>query len=452
MTSGTTEEAAVWDRPRVLRLAADTAARQAALGLPASAWVSTGRSGTRLWGRCVGSGATPYDVALDVSADLWSCSCPSRKAPCKHALGLLLRWSDGLVPADEPPELVTHRLAGRAEATEKAEARPPGQVLDPGAAAARAAARAQKVADGLTELATWVGDQVRTGLGGLERGGWAAVDAVAARMVDAQAPGMASSLRRIPTELTREGWPERVLEQLAALHLLVAAHRRLDSLPADLAATVRSHVGYPVSRADVLARPGVEDDWLALGQVDTIESRLESRRVWLWGRRSRRWALWLTFVPPGGAPDTTVTLGGQFVGRLHFYPGSGQLRAVLGQPSEPGPAATDAWSEEPWPPSEGLAGARRRFAELLAADPWAVRLPVLLQAAPVPPDGGLGWRLRDADGACCGLVGGGPDPWLLVALSRGRCVPVVVEWSADGARPLAVLGAPGTGTDVLQVG
>jgi len=443
------EPAAVWDKPRVLRLAADTAARQAALRVPGSAWIGTGRSGNRVWGRCQGSGASPYDVVLDVDAATWSCGCPSRKLPCKHALALLLRWSDGLVDEHDPPEFVTRRLAGRAGAGSAEAARPAGEVADPAAAAARARARVERVAGGLAELDTWIGDQVRTGLAGLERGGWAAVDGVAARMVDAQAPGVATLLRRVPVELGREGWPARVLEQLAGLHLLVQAHRRLDDLPADLAATVRGHVGYPVSRADVLARPGVEDDWLAVGQVDTVEARLESRRVWLWGRHSRRWALWLTFVPPGGAPDTTVVLGDRFPGRLHFYPGSGQLRAAVGEPSTAVPGGLDH-TGEPWPPEDDLATARGRFADLLAADPWTARLPVLLRVTPVPPEDGGDWRLRDDAGACCPLRGGGPEPWPLVAQARGRSVPVVAEWTPDGARPLAVLGAAGTGTDVLR--
>ena len=58
-----------------------------------------------------------------------------------------------------------------------------------------------------------------------------------------------------------------MLDQFGLLHLLAQAHRRLDQLPPDLAATVRSRVGYPVSKDDVLARPGVTDHWLALGVV-----------------------------------------------------------------------------------------------------------------------------------------------------------------------------------------
>ena len=102
-------------------------------------------------------------------------------------------------------------------------------------------------------------------------------------MVDAQAPGVAGLLRSLPGELAGEGWPGRLLEQLGALHLLVQAHRRLDELPPDLAATVRSRIGYPVSKADVLASPALQDHWYAVGAVDSIEYRLDTRRVWLYG-------------------------------------------------------------------------------------------------------------------------------------------------------------------------
>jgi hypothetical protein len=256
-------------------------------------------------------------------------------------------------------------------------------------------------------------------------------------MVDAQAPGVAGMLRAIPGELALEGWPERVLDQLAALHLLIRAHRRLGRLPPALAATVRSRVGYPVSRKDVLATPGVEDDWLALGQVDTVEYRLETRRVWLWGRRSRRWALWLTFAPAGGPPDSTVTAGSRFTGSLHFYPGAGEQRVVVGAGQEvSGPA------EPPRP--ESLATARRRFADLLADDPWASRMPAVLLVAPVPPAPGDRWRLRDLDGACRDVVGLGGEPWPLLAQSRGDVVPVMAEWSSAGVRPLAVLTGAGS--------
>src|SRR4051794_25254325 len=186
---GDTEPRAVWDRAHVLALGSDSAARQAALSLPAAAWSGMGRSGSRVWGRCQGSRSTPYEVVVDRDLPAYVCSCPSRKLPCKHALGLLLRWVEGRVPEAAAPDFVGRLLTARAAAEEAQPSRAVGELADPAAAAARAAARAGRVADGLDELDLWIGDQVRGGLAGLERAGHAAIEAVGARKGGAPAPG-----------------------------------------------------------------------------------------------------------------------------------------------------------------------------------------------------------------------------------------------------------------------
>ncbi len=306
-----------------------------------------------------------------------------------------------------------------------------GQRVHP-TAATRRAARQARVAAGMEDLDRWLRDQVRTGLAGLQRAGYGHFDQVAARMVDAQAPGVAGTLRSIPAQLVHDDWPQRVLESLAGLRLLVKAHRQLDLLPADLAATVRSRVGYPVGKEEVLAGPGIADHWTALGSVDTVEYRLATRRVWLWGRRTRRWALWLAFAPPGQAMDATVAAGKAYEAEMHFYPGSGQMRALPG-----GQRAADGLDP---PPAADLAETSRRFADLLAADPWADRMPVVLAGVPVQPrQPGQSWRFRDAAGRGCDLIGLSGDPWPLVAFATAGPILLFGEWSSAGMRPISVL-------------
>src|SRR5262249_25070459 len=46
-------------------------------------------------GACHGSGKTAYDVSVDfadAAAPVGRCTCPSRKFPCKHCIGLLLAY------------------------------------------------------------------------------------------------------------------------------------------------------------------------------------------------------------------------------------------------------------------------------------------------------------------------------------------------------------------------
>jgi SWIM zinc finger len=428
----------VWSRERVLSHAPDRASARAAAALAdIQAWRDTGADPSSVWGVWTG-GSQPYQIVVDLSSPpAYACSCPSRKVPCKHTLGLLLQWSAGKVLPGELPDFAAAWLRTRSARRSQPSpgGRQTGELADPMAAAKRATVRAERVASGLDELDQWLCDQVRGGIAGLERAGYAHFDRMAARLVDAQAPGVAGMVRSIPAEFASAGWPSRVLEQLGALHLLVQAHRRLDQLPADLAATVRARIGYSVSKAEVLALPGVLDHWFAVGMVDTAEYRLDTRRVWLHGAASGRWAVIISFAPPGGMLDATVMAGHVLHATLHFYPGAGQFRALLGE-------QTSATAGPTMPPAESFADVRARFAQLVASDPWAVRMPAAIKAVPVP--GTRGWRLRADDGTCCDIIDLPEEPWPLLARSAGEPIEVFGEWTTRGFRPLSLLGADAT--------
>ena len=141
----------------MLALAPDASSLRAAQPLVSGrSWPLAGAAdGSTLWGECLGSAAAPYRTVVDLSGPAYRCSCPSRKFPCKHALALLLLWSDGVVAADgDPPEWVRVWLATR----EAAPASSPGPKppADPAAALRRAEQREARVAVGLTELDRWL--------------------------------------------------------------------------------------------------------------------------------------------------------------------------------------------------------------------------------------------------------------------------------------------------------
>jgi hypothetical protein len=291
------------------------------------------------------------------------------------------------------------------------------------------------VRHGLDELDLWLADQVRGGLAALQRGGYGPVDQMAARMVDAQAPGVAGLLRSLPARFVGDRWPDRTLEHLALIRLLVAAHRRLDDLPADLAETVRGRVGYPRSKESVLASPAVRDRWAVLGLVDVPDYRLTSRRVWLRGSVSGRWAVLLSFAVGGAGLDTTVLPGVTIDADLHFYPGAGEHRALLGAEHDRLEGVLDA-------PGIGVGEAAAAFGALVAADPWAERLPVVLHGAPIPPDDAeQRWSFRGEDGLAVELVPGA-GAWPLLARSMGDPIDVAGEWTRRGFLPLGFLPHP----------
>ncbi|MER6479918.1 SWIM zinc finger family protein, partial [Streptomyces filamentosus] len=94
---------------QVLALAPDEASRRAGSGLgTARSWSGAGTDGGAVWGRCEGDGPMPYRTVVDTTGPACSCTCPSRKSPCEHALGLLLLWA-----ADDYPSGVVGVVRGR---------------------------------------------------------------------------------------------------------------------------------------------------------------------------------------------------------------------------------------------------------------------------------------------------------------------------------------------------
>jgi hypothetical protein len=425
-----------WTTDRVLALAPDAAAARAAQGLAQPGpWSATGRTARAVWGDCRGSGRTPYAVRANLDGPAWQCSCPSRKQPCKHVLGLLLLATEqpGAVPeAPAPPDDVAAWLGGREARAGggRPAADAPAKAPDPEAQAARRERRAQRTADGMAELRRWLADVARRGLGAVQAEPYAFWDRVAARMVDAQAPGAASRIRRLAGIAAGAGpdWAERLLEELALLHLLVEAHDRLDVLPPGVQADVRSQLGWPVAQEDVLAGPRTRGRWTVLARVVEEQDRLTVGRTWLHGPDGRP-ALLLAFAPPGAPLDAPLAPGTVVDAELAFYPSAAPLRALVAAvhgeqaaPAAPAGAAT----------ADAALAAR---AAALAASPWADRWPVALRAAvPVEQDGG--WALRtDADAV--GLATDDETAWTLLALSGGRPIGVYGEWTGTRVRPFA---------------
>ncbi|AVV40914.1 hypothetical protein C6376_05155 [Streptomyces sp. P3] len=438
-----TEQGVRWTADRVLALAPDSASRKAGSKLAAPGpWSGTGSSREGMvWGLCRGGDGTPYRTAVDVahavggSGPAYTCSCPSRKFPCKHALGLLLLWSGGeeAVPAGHAPEWAEQWAAGRRRTQEKRGAETEGSAsgpLDAEGARRRAERRAERITGGVTELEERLADLLRSGLAGAEQAGYGLWEETAARMVDAQAPGLAARVRELGAiAASGPGWPVRLLEECALLHLLDRGWLHRERLPADLATTVRTRVGLP-SSAD---GPPIRDHWLVLAQYDTPDPRLTTRRIWLYGATTGRTALLLSYGAAGRAPDLTLPVGLALDAELSGYPGAGQQRASLGEQFTP-PAPTAAR-----PPGVSTREAAARYGEALRRDPWQESVPVTL-ADVVPTPDGTSWQLADARGDTAlpltSTALARPGLWRLAALSGGAPVRVFGECGHRGFTPL----------------
>ncbi|MFF1719002.1 SWIM zinc finger family protein [Streptomyces sviceus] len=436
-----TQQGVRWTADQVLALAPDAASRKAGSKLGAAGpWSEAGSSdeGT-VWGLCKGSGSKPYQTVIDIAdaaGPAYKCSCPSRKFPCKHALGLLLLWAggEGAVPPGPAPDWAEQWIEGRRQrAQEKSAAGAAGSAAgsgDPEAARRRAERRAVRITAGATELEQRLADLLRGGLAGAEQAGYGMWEETAARMVDAQAPGLAARVRELGSiPSSGPGWPVRLLEECALIHLLDQGWLRRERLPDGLASTVRSRIGLPAS-AD---GPAIRDRWLVLAQYDTADARLTTRRIWLHGTDSGRAALLLSYGAAGRAPELALPVGLELEAEVSPYPGTGQLRAALGEQfAPPAPSAVR-------PPGMTTEQAASRYGEALRDDPWLDSVPVTLDRVVPAPDGDF-WQLADAEGESAlpltASARSRPGLWRLVALSGGAPVKVFGECGHRGFTPL----------------
>src|SRR5688572_6681812 len=217
---------------QALALAPDAASAKAGQGLASPRkWVSLGQDDRSAWGECQGSGKDPYRTHADLNGPAFHCSCPSRKFPCKHALGMLL------VSAADParamqsnaPEWVSEWIAKRDASAEKKAVKSEAAPDDPESSAKReaerekrAAKREDRVRTGLAELQTWLGDLTRQGLAHAKQQPASFFDSMAARMVDSQAPGIARRIRGWPSIFASgDQWANRALEATGSLQWLI---------------------------------------------------------------------------------------------------------------------------------------------------------------------------------------------------------------------------------------
>ena len=431
----------VWTAEKILALAPDDASAKSGRGLAASRkWVTLGQDERSVWGECQGSGSSPYQTQIDLSEPAFKCSCPSRKFPCKHALGLFLLTESEpkAFKQNTPPDWVTKWLETRsvkaekkAKKAEEAAAAPP----DPEAQAKRAAERAKKVAAGVQELERWLHDLVRQGIATVQQRPEGFFEKCASRMVDAQAPGAARLLREMAAvPATGDGWHSRLLERAGRLHLLIEGYKRVESLPPPVAADVRALLGFPLSQEEVL-RSGqpVRDTWLVLGQRTDTDERLIAQRTWLWGQKTNRGAMVLSFahMSQPASIDTSLVVGTSVDADVVYFPGAFPLRALVGQRHAP-PGAIAGFGGY-----DTATAAVAAYGEALAKNPWLERFPMpLANVTPVKRPAGL--ALIDAEARLLPVAPGYLKEWELLALGGGRPVGVFGEWDGEALVPLSV--------------
>lgn len=303
------------------------------------------------------------------------------------------------------------------------------------AKAKRKREREAKVRAGVVQLDLWLRGCARRGIASLPPHPDRFWEEIAARMVDAQAPGIARELRsmaKIPhSELH---WCERLLERLGRLHLLVEGFSRLEALSPGTQADIRTQIGWTHDRDGLLQQPGQGDRWWILGQqVETdaaATANLKARRVWLWGEGCGQYAVLLDFAYGDRPFEGTWHPGTAVEGELVFHPSAYPLRGVL-KPN------LRLYAEEKFagiPGFETIAAALEDYSRALGQNPWLDRFPMTI-ARCIPQNRGR--VLEDSDGSRLPVTPDFTQGWSLMALSGGEAIALFGEWDGTFFFPLS---------------
>jgi hypothetical protein len=421
---------------QVLAMAPDDSSKKSGKELAnASKWGKRAYSDRALWGECQGSGKLPYQAQVDLVAVAFKCTCPSRKFPCKHGLGLMLLYArDKKLFTEMPePDWVTDWLDKRSAREEKkTEKKEQGAKADPEAQAKRQATRLKRVDDGMADLKLWLKDIVRNGLQALSERESNYFEAMGRRMVDAQAPGLAAMVRQLG-EINRfeDGWHAAFLEQVIRIYLILEGFSRLEQLPSTMQAELRTWVGFAQSQEEVKAGAGVRDTWMVLSRRSEQEDNITVERTWLYGMTTQQYALILQFSVRASLPELTLMPGTCIDAELCYFSGASPRRALVRQQFgmvEPGAV-------------NGLKG-WRQVAETLAAvqtvNPLVDVSPVIIDGVMPVRDGSNRWLLKDREGYGVVLQSTHERAWKLMAISGGTPLRLFAIGRAQAFEPLGV--------------
>ena len=418
---------------QILALAPDEPSKKAGKDLAApTKWVSKGGNETALWGECQGSGSKPYQTQVDLANIAFKCSCPSRKFPCKHGLGLLLynaRNTKDFTVTQMPP-WVEEWISKRADKQEK-QAEKKDKPVDEAAQVKRQAAREQKVADGLDELLLWMKDIVRNGILTIPEKGSVYFETTARRMVDAQAPGMAGMVRGLSgLNYFKEGWQSEFIDQLSRVYMLVSGYKNLAQLNESLQQDVKSWIGFTQSQEELKEQTGLTDTWLVLAKQTTEEENLTVERNWLYGTGSRQYALVLQCIFRGQGAQWSLTPGLFIQAELVFYPSASPLRALIKK--QVGTAAVQTIAS-----FNGLQQVTEAETQAASLQPFRSERPYIIQQlTPIPYNGG--WWLQDYDQGMMKIKEGFAGMYKMLSLSGGQPLDMAVVGKEKTYEPVGV--------------
>ncbi len=445
-----------WTVDQILALAPDPNTAKRGQGLATQRkWLSLETDGRAVWGQCKSSGSAHYETAVDLKGPAFRCNCPSRKFPCKHAIGLLLLAyaadTDGFRVAAEMPEAVQTWIEKRDNKSgQPQKERTEEEIKKSEERKAKTFnARMDSMQEGIKDLENWLQDLIRVGLASVESSAsdmmtvrrstkahnssefW---NTIAKRMVDAKLSGLGRRIRELSLiQGATPDWPARILAELSDLYLVVKGFEKLEELPEKLQKEILSLSGINTPKDELLSQKGIEDEWMVVGQFEGMNiDHAAVRRTWFLGQETGKYALVLEYDYRNEGFPFHWPKGRVFKGEMLFYPSIFPMRAIM-RNHQITEHAVDGWGG-----CENMEEFLADYAKTLGQNPWLVDYPIAFtNVYPQMNDGVL--YLVDENQKGIPLLNVGSSNWKILALSGGNPIEVFGEWTGEVLNPLGIV-------------
>lgn len=334
------------------------------------------KSARAVWSAIQGSGKKPYYVCVDATNIAFKCTCPSRKFPCKHglALGFFIAANDyNSIPEKEEPTWVLEWIDKRAAKQQKAVEKT--KTVAPKVNKKKKEDKWKKAVKSIEQVELWLQDVIKLGILEFQGKGAAYWDSLSQRMVDAKMPGINTYFNHLAQIDYQRQWEQPVLNTLRSLHLLVHAIKNNEHLDPEIKQEIELLLGWNINKKELLANNQtevVDDVWFVVKIDQRSLDNLESRKVYLYGVQTNRWAYILEFAFGSSYFADVYIEGGMMQAKLAMYPGISNTRAVVKLKG----SQTDG--SIALQPILDLALANLAYKKQLAEFPWTFELPQLV--------------------------------------------------------------------------
>lgn len=418
-----------WTTEQILGLAPDQFTLRASQGIAhRQKWMALHQDGATLWGIFPNGKHKDGQTAVFLPSLSLTCSCNSRKFPCRHELALLQLWQQqSSLFTSLPP---VKQLAAWAKREQKKH----NQTTNKSNRFVHKQSPAQRLAQlqsGLHELELWLTDIVRHGLASLPERPKTYWETMANRLIDAQATALAQQIRQLAKiSPSQPNWPESTLKQMGRLTLIIQGFHHYDQLPAETQADLQTAVGWlphPTSKQAVQA-----DNWLVLGKSQDQIGKQHQTSSWLWGEKCQKAAQLIQINQPAKPEGMGRLTGSVLQGSLQFSPSNWPLLAV--------PQSGFQQIQHAFMPTgfSTIQEAAKTVSQAKAVNPWLGHFPMLLHNV-LPIQEQPTWQLADKAGSRLPLPDKYSKIWQLEALAGGTpSLTLFGIWNGRFLQPLSV--------------